>query len=122
MHYVAVRDDGDLAGKPMTPNYVDPDSDRKMVWACSTLAGAYYWAYIRLGQDDPKDVMQVYETTLDEVSVCRDPNYDVMPSSMMAVNGTFGRCVASFVTRDEVRAALAEHRGEDPYVDRMLPG
>lgn len=120
MHYVAIRDEGDLSGKPMRPALIDSDSDRMMVWASSTFAGALYWAHARLGQHDPKEIMHVYEAVLDEASLCPDPNRKEMASSVMATSGTFGLLIGSYASQADVLTALGGHSGEDPYVDSMF--
>lgn len=123
MHYVAIRDNSDLAGTEMERRIVggtEPGSDRKMVWACTTYAGALYWARERLRQYGCGTTMHVYEAVLDDATVTADPNYDCQPSSVMAGHGVFGRLVATFHDGAAVEDALAHVRGEDDFVDSML--
>lgn len=121
MHYVAIRNRADLAGKPMKPDYVGGDDDDRMaVWACTTHAGALWWAHERIDRYGVETVMCIYEAHLDEATVEPDPNYQLMESSVMAASGRLGQLLGSFASRDEVRTALDQRKGEDPFVDDML--
>ncbi len=125
MHYVAVNGNGDLAGAEMDRRIVggeEPGWDRQMVWACSTYAGALYWARARFRQYGRGTTMYVYEAMLDAATVSADLNYECQPSSFMAERGSFGRLVATFHDATEVDAALMDARGEDDFVDSMLSG
>lgn len=124
MHYVAIRDEDGLSGKAMKLDIVtgdeeDPNYDRRMVWACTTQAGALYWALTRFRQARPLTSMHVYEAILDETTVEPDPNI-AMPSSVMSASGTLGKLLGSYHSVDECLDAIALRQSEDPYVDRAL--